>query len=267
MGLARIYRFERPAVPLKTRVADVLKRSDEAIRKAVELQERLGHDSGLGSDVGNDRRRAGGADKFRPDQVPVVRPKIPAADRPAGGLLDCSCVLRAGAPLGVPVLPLTNLGGVPNANGGGEGRNAHCVGTAEVSDEVHSPIVVANAIAMQAAFAIPRVDTLLRMTTEAVKAHRIERLKALIDQHYGKSPVDLSDAMGLKNSAFIRQMLLGMRPITEKTITKIEALDKTPAGWFGETVATEDGEPFVITAEERDVILTLRARRSARKQA
>lgn len=42
MALAKVYRFERPVRPLKARVAEVLQRSDEVLRRSIELQERLG---------------------------------------------------------------------------------------------------------------------------------------------------------------------------------------------------------------------------------
>lgn len=215
------------------------------------------------SDLGQHRWRILCPDQLGPDTVPVMGPEVPPHHMLVGGPLNRHAVLRTGKPLFITVLPLPDLGNVLDIDGCSQGGDAEGARGIEVSAEVHAPIVVANAIRMQAAFAMRSIDTLKRMTSDALKEHRITRLQALIDERFSEAPANLAAQLNLKNAAFIRQLLSGHRPITEKTIAKIEALPGA-AGWFGDAVATDDGEPFVLTAEERDVILTLRARKAAR---
>lgn len=104
------------------------------------------------------------------------------------------------------------------------------------------------------------------MDNDAIKKHRIARLEAAIKERFDESAADLAAALGLKNAAFLRQMISGHRPITEKTIAKIEAL-KGMAGWFGLQVMTADGTPMVLTFDEVDAVMGIRAAKAAREAA
>ena len=61
--------------------------------------------------------------------------------------------------------------------------------------------------------------------------YRIERLEAAINQVSGGDRTEFGRKLGYKDGAFIRQMLAGSRPVTEKTVAKIEALHGM-SGWF-----------------------------------
>lgn len=60
---------------------------------------------------------------------------------------------------------------------------------------------------------------------------RIERLEAAIDFVSDGDRTAFGRRLGYKDGAFIRQMLSGNRPISERTINKIERLPKMQ-GWF-----------------------------------
>lgn len=53
--------------------------------------------------------------------------------------------------------------------------------------------------------------------------YRIQRLKDAIDQISKGNKSDFGRKLDMRDGAFIRQMLSGTRPITEKTIRSIEA--------------------------------------------
>ena len=61
--------------------------------------------------------------------------------------------------------------------------------------------------------------------------HRIQRLKDAIDHVSNGNKSDFGRKLYMKDGAFIRQMLAGTRPITEKTIRSIEAFHGMD-GWF-----------------------------------
>ena len=65
----------------------------------------------------------------------------------------------------------------------------------------------------------------------------------------------LGERLGWKNGAFIRQMVNGLRVVSEKTIAKIEALPDM-AGWF----QSFDDDPLELTPEERAMVITFRER-------
>lgn len=91
----------------------------------------------------------------------------------------------------------------------------------------------ANAFGLQEAFAVEASATFYGVTTDPIQAHRQARFKALIeDKPYGGNLSALGRALGYKDGVYVRQMRDGIRPITEKTVAKIEALSGR-AGWFG----------------------------------
>lgn len=114
----------------------------------------------------------------------------------------------------------------------------------------------ANATALQGASATGRfivtIATLFSMNLEELIAFRMERLKAAV-KHFKGSKTALGVALGYTDGAFIRQMLLGKRHITENTTRAIEGLEGM-ADWF-----TPPNEPLTLTPEERDLVLTHRA--------
>ncbi len=65
-----------------------------------------------------------------------------------------------------------------------------------------------------------------------MRNYRIERLLAAVgSKNFGGNVTSFARALGFKDGAFVRQLLAGQRPITEKTIAKIEALPGL-SGWF-----------------------------------
>ena len=75
-----------------------------------------------------------------------------------------------------------------------------------------------------------------------LQEHRAARLQELLDKKYGGQKVALGRALGHKSGAFVRQMIDGERPITEKTVQAIEALPGC-GGWF--SVKQEHQAPHV----------------------
>lgn len=117
----------------------------------------------------------------------------------------------------------------------------------------------AIATGLQGAFATrafaPAVATLSRMDLDELNAFRIKRLEAAVDAFRGNKNA-LGKALGYTDGAFVRQMLNGTRPITEKTVAAIEALENM-GGWF--TPPPADDEPLDLTPEERAWVLAHRA--------
>lgn len=79
------------------------------------------------------------------------------------------------------------------------------------------------------------------MDQDQIKAHRIARLKALIDS-FGGNLSAVGRALGYQDGVFVRQMRDGVRAISEKTIHKIEALPGR-AGWFTSPTASAPTAP------------------------
>lgn len=73
------------------------------------------------------------------------------------------------------------------------------------------------------------------MLDDDVQAHRRARLQALIDTKFEGNRSAAGRALGYKDGAFIRQMLSGLRPITEKTVAQIEDLPGC-RGWFRQAI-------------------------------
>jgi hypothetical protein len=79
------------------------------------------------------------------------------------------------------------------------------------------------------------------MKPDELNAYRAERLAAAVDKVSGGNKSEFGRKLGYADGAFVRQMLAGTRPITEKTVMQIEGLHGM-AGWFSEDRAEEDGE-------------------------
>lgn len=77
------------------------------------------------------------------------------------------------------------------------------------------------------------------MTTD-VDEYRRQRLAAAVEKC--GSQAELGRRLGLRSGAMIRQMLAGERPITEKTIARIERIWGMQ-GWFGHAKVTARESP------------------------
>jgi len=90
-----------------------------------------------------------------------------------------------------------------------------------------------------------------------LQEHRVARLKELLDKKYSGQKVALGRALGHKSGAFVRQMLDGERPITEKTVQAIEALPGC-GGWFSvkqEHQAPHVSEPMTAYAAPEQTLI------------
>lgn len=67
------------------------------------------------------------------------------------------------------------------------------------------------------------------MSSDEVHEWRQLRMKELSDKFEGNAP--LGRKLGYKDGAFVGQMIKGLRPITEKTVSSVENLPGC-AGWF-----------------------------------
>lgn len=70
------------------------------------------------------------------------------------------------------------------------------------------------------------------MKNEDKNIDRMQRLQKLLDVHFNGRKDELGKFLGYKDGAFVRQMLSGTRPISEKTIDKINSI-KRFNNWFG----------------------------------
>lgn len=69
------------------------------------------------------------------------------------------------------------------------------------------------------------------MANDTTNEYRAARLSDLLSQKYGGSKTELGKALGYKSGAFVRQMIEGERPVSEKTVAKVEQL-RGCKGWF-----------------------------------
>lgn len=69
------------------------------------------------------------------------------------------------------------------------------------------------------------------MKESDINAHRISRLEAAVDHVSNGNRTAFGKRLGYSDGAFVRQMLSGLRPITEKTIRAVEALPNM-RDWF-----------------------------------
>lgn len=108
--------------------------------------------------------------------------------------------------------------------------------------------------------------------TDPTQAHRRRRLLDLLDL-YGKNLSRLGRDLGYQDGVFVRQMRDGVRPISEKTVAKIEALPGR-TGWFApppmEAIDADDTEFSVLQAmkemadDDRQELLRMAMDRSAK---
>lgn len=83
----------------------------------------------------------------------------------------------------------------------------------------------------------------------SVSTWRRRRLQELLDEKFSGNAAQLGRALDYKDGAFVRQMLAGRRPITEKTVQAVEALPmRGVAGWFSRGSAEAD-----VSADARRV--------------
>lgn len=106
---------------------------------------------------------------------------------------------------------------------------------------------------MQVAFAFVACATLRRMRKMTDPQVRIERLKAAIDRLCEGNANEFGRRLGYKDGTFIRQMLNGSRPVTEKTITAVEGLPGL-RGWFGAGLFDANISPAPIGARSVPLI-------------
>lgn len=102
-------------------------------------------------------------------------------------------------------------------------------------------MVVANAIAPQVAKAIAAFATVVGMVEAPDQPYRRARLEALLESaEFGGNKSALAEALGWGSGAYVRQLLAGERPITEKTIKKIHAIKGGKyRDWFAARAPTE----------------------------
>jgi len=72
---------------------------------------------------------------------------------------------------------------------------------------------------------------------------RIERLTALIEQKFEGNETAAGRALGYKDGAYIRQMLKGKRPISEKNLAKWRTVPKV-GSWFDRPGPTSAPPPL-----------------------
>lgn len=77
---------------------------------------------------------------------------------------------------------------------------------------------------------------------------RMGRLSAAVDHISKGNKTDFGRRLGYKDGAFVRQMLSGIRPVTEKTIWAIEAMPGMK-GWFDVEGLERSPEPAPTTAD------------------
>lgn len=92
---------------------------------------------------------------------------------------------------------------------------------------------------------------------------RVDLLRAAIEKVAPGNQTEFGRRLGYKDGAFVRQMLAGTKPVTEKTIRKIEALPGM-AGWFtGHAALASAGAPAAIEHKSSAVNTSIRSERSA----
>lgn len=89
------------------------------------------------------------------------------------------------------------------------------------------------------------------MENKDKKLDRVERLQKLLDTHFNGKKDELGRFLGYKDGAFVRQMLSRNRPISEKTVDKINSIKKFK-NWFDSDELNEgsssDGMGFADVA-------------------
>lgn len=97
------------------------------------------------------------------------------------------------------------------------------------------------------------------MKNEDKNIDRMQRLQKLLDVHFNGRKDELGKFLGYKDGAFVRQMLSGARPISEKTIDKIQSIKKFDK-WFSSddpTPTNSSGTMLAIKQNRIDPDYTL----------
>lgn len=87
------------------------------------------------------------------------------------------------------------------------------------------------------------------MDMDTLNAYRQTRLLALVKDKHGGNKTACGRALGYEDGAYVRQMLAGGRPITEKKIKEWVAERRVPAGWF-DLPKTESATPPAPPTEQ-----------------
>lgn len=105
-----------------------------------------------------------------------------------------------------------------------------------------------NCYALQVASATGAFATVRAVDAAELVLWRIERLQAAVNKLTAGNVSAFGAMLGYKDGAFVRQMLSGVRPVSEKTIRKIEALPNMDE-WF------EPGaEPLHVFSQIRSAV-------------
>lgn len=91
---------------------------------------------------------------------------------------------------------------------------------------------------MQGAFAPAAPAIVFPMDEAELFLWRIDRLQAAVDHLDGGNKNAFGRRMGWSDGTYVRQMLAGKRPITEKLIRSIQAIPGME-GWFEEAAADD----------------------------
>lgn len=173
--------------------------------------------------------------------MPVRGAQVPSHHGALGGLLDGDAVFRRRNPVAVAVSPLANLRVERNANQGAQLGYGHGLRAGEVLFEIHAREPIANATdaqAVRAAWAVANacgpVGTISGVDIDREQEHRRQRLEALLEHaDFAGNKAALGRALGLTSGAYVRQLVAGERPVTEKLVSKIEAMHGGRyRGWF-----------------------------------
>lgn len=89
--------------------------------------------------------------------------------------------------------------------------------------------------------------TVGRMNEVELNEFRIARLIAAVDYVSQGNKTDFGRRLGYKDGAFVRQMLSGIRPVSEKTIWAVEAMPGMK-GWFDHDASTTVPAPSSAAA-------------------
>lgn len=89
------------------------------------------------------------------------------------------------------------------------------------------------------------------MDSDDLKQYRIDRLTAAVQRCCAGNRSEFGRLLGYKDGAFVRQMLAGSRPVTEKTVRQIEEIPGL-RGWFEDDngAADESTEVASISSSE-----------------
>lgn len=95
------------------------------------------------------------------------------------------------------------------------------------------------------------------MSNIDVQTLRRKRLQLLLDQRFAGKKVALGLALGHKSGAFVRQMLEGERPVSEKTVEAIHALPGL-SGWMNQESAAPASAGEAVRAAKNTVAMLIR---------